>query len=97
MTPQEYSLHKAIISWINTFNEAKLEYDRCLGDAPTQAVTAITGSYLQEKHELVKARKMLDMLDAKLELEKAQRNLEDFLKMEEDARKRLEKKSNGTV
>lgn len=91
MTPQEYSLHKAVLALINQFNEAKLEFDRCLGDAPSNAITSLS-TYHQQKYELVKTRKYLDMLDAKLELEKAQKNLDDFQKAEEDAKKRLEKK-----
>lgn len=92
MTPNEYSLHKAIIGWISQFNEAKLEYDRCLGDEPPKVVTSPFGTYHQEKFELTKARKLLDLMDAKLELEKAQKSLEIFLQNEEDAKKRLERK-----
>ena len=92
MTPSEYSLHKAIIGCISQFNEAKLEYDRCLGDEPPKIVTSVYGTYHQEKFELTKARKLLDLMDAKVELEKAQKTLEIFLQTEEDAKKRLEKK-----
>ena len=89
MTPVEFRLRKKLLSLINQFNEALLEHDRFLGEAPSKVITEAFGTYHQETFEIWKTRKFLDILEAKIELEKAQKELEHFLALEEEAKKRL--------